>query len=138
MKKIVSKFFMRGLMASGFGPLVYGIVMLILYLCNVETTSFGIDIFKGIISTYLLAFMVAGFTVIWEIERLGLGFAILIHGTVLYICYLLMYLINNWIGKDLTSIGIFSAIFVGGYVIIWIIIFITEKIKAKKLNKNLK
>lgn len=138
MKKIVSKFFMRGLMASGFGPLVYGIVMLILYLCNVETTSSGMDIFKGIISTYLLAFMVAGFTVIWEIERLGLGFAILIHGTVLYICYLLMYLINNWIGKDLTSIGIFSAIFVGGYVIIWIIIFITEKIKAKKLNKNLK
>ena len=95
MKKIVSKFFMRGLMASGFGPLVYGIVMLILYLCNVETTSFGIDIFKGIISTYLLAFMVAGFTVIWEIERLGLGFAILIHGTVLYICYLLMYPIVN-------------------------------------------
>ena len=138
MKKIVSKFLKRGLVCSGFGPLVYGIVMFILYLCNVETNSTGNQIFFAIVSTYLLAFLVAGFSVIWEIEKLGLGFAILIHGSVLYICYLAMYLVNNWINNDLTNILIFSAIFIGGYLLTWLVIYIIEKQKAKKLTKALK
>lgn len=138
MKKIISKFLLRGLICSGFGPLVYGIVMFILYLCNVDTNLTGNQIFTGIISTYLIAFIVAGFSIIWEIEKLGLGFAILIHGSVLYICYLAMYLINNWISKDLTNILIFSAVFVGGYILTWLIIYIIEKQKAKKLTKTLK
>ena len=75
---------------------------------------------------------------IWEIEKLGLGFAILIHGSVLYICYLAMYLVNNWINNDLTNILIFSAIFVGGYLLTWLVIYIIEKQKAKKLTKALK
>ena len=49
MKKFISNFCFRGLIAMGFGPIVYGTIMLILHLCNVDTTSNGLDIFKGIL-----------------------------------------------------------------------------------------
>ena len=48
MKKFISNFCLRGLIAMGFGPIVYGCIMLILHLCNVDTTSDGLMIFKGI------------------------------------------------------------------------------------------
>ena len=43
----------------GFGPIVYGIVMFILHLCNVDTSSNGLVMFKGIISTAMMAFIIA-------------------------------------------------------------------------------
>ena len=60
MKKFISNFCLRGLIAMGFGPIVYGTIMLILHLCNVDTTSNGLDIFKGILSTCIMAFIIAG------------------------------------------------------------------------------
>ena len=54
MKKFISNFCLRGLIAMGFGPIVYGCIMLILHLCNVDTTSDGLMIFKGIISFFVV------------------------------------------------------------------------------------
>lgn len=138
MKNTIKKFIKRGASFSCLGPLTYAIVILIIHLCNVDTSSDGLVIFKAIISTALLAFICAGASVVWEEEKLGLGFASLIHGTALYISYLIMYLVNNWIPRNLESLLIFSALFVGTYVIIWLIIFITEKNRAKKFNSKLK
>jgi uncharacterized membrane-anchored protein len=83
----------------------------------------------------MMAFICAGASVIWQNERLGLGYSALIHGTVIYISYLITYLLNGWLDHD--KIGQFSIIFISGYIIIWLIIFITEKLKAKKLNQQL-
>jgi len=134
MKRVLKKFALRGLVFMGFGPLIYAIVMLILYLCNVETTSTCLEIFKAVISTSLLAFLVAGVSVVWQEEKLGIGFAVLIHGTTLYVSYLAMYLINNWIPRSGASIAIFSGIFIGTYLLIWLIIYLVEKKRAKKLT----
>ena len=134
MKKRISNFCIRGLICSGFGPVVYGIVMFILFLCGIDTLSNGLNIFKGIMSTYLLAFIVAGMTIIWQEDRLGLGLSIFIHGFVLYLCYLGMYLINGWLLSN--NILIFSLIFILGYGIIWVVIYIVEKYRVKKLNHN--
>ena len=134
MKRVLKKFTLRGLVFMGFGPLIYAIVAFILYLCNVETTSTGLEIFKAVISTSLLAFLVAGVSVVWQEEKLGIGFAVLIHGTTLYVSYLAMYLINNWIPRSGASIAIFSGIFIGTYLLIWLIIYLVEKKRAKKLT----
>ena len=135
MKKIMSKIFLRGLVAMGFGPLIYGTVMFILYLCNVETSSNGLEIFKGIISTSLLAFLMASINLIYENDRLNLGIKILIHGLVIYIGYLVIYLLNDWIKKDLTTILVFSIIFIIGYILVWTIIYLIDRNKINKLNK---
>ena len=97
MKKLVKEFFLKGLIAGGFGPIVYALVMFILYLCKVDANVNGLDIFKNIISIYLMAFIIGGISVIWKIEKISLAFLILIHGGVLYLLYLITYLINGWL-----------------------------------------
>lgn len=122
----------------GFGPIVYGIVMVILHLCNVDTSSNGLVIFKGIISTAMMAFIIAGTSVIWKQEEIQISKKISIHFLVLYLLYLLVYLLNDWIEKDLKVIGIFTLVFVLGYILIWLIIYLVEKNRAKKLNEYIK
>ena len=46
--------------------------------------------------------------IIYQIERLPLMMAILIHGGVLYLCYLGTYLLNGWLERDITPILVFS------------------------------
>lgn len=122
----------------GFGPIVYGIVMVILHLCNVDTSSNGLVIFKGIISTAIMAFVIAGTSVIWKQEEIQISKKISIHFLVLYLLYLLVYLLNDWIQKDLKVIGIFTLVFVLGYILTWLIIYLVEKNRAKKLNEYIK
>ena len=122
----------------GFGPIVYGIVMWILYLCGVGTLSNGLEIFKGIISTSIMAFLIAGISSIWQKERIHLGIKIGIHCLMLYTSYLVVYLLNDWIVKDFKAIGVFTIVFVLGYALVWLIIYVVEKQKAKKLNSQIR
>lgn len=136
--KEVKEFCLRGLMCMGFGPIVYGVVMLILKLCGVDTSSDGLVVFKGIISSSIMAFIVAGISIIWQEDKMQLGVKIATHFLVLYFAYLVVYLLNDWIVKDFKVIGIFTLIFVVGYVLIWLIIFLSTKNSANKLNKQIK
>ena len=92
----------------------------------------------GILSITLLAFIVAGMTAIYQMEQLPLPTMILLHGGALYIAYILTYLLNGWLLRQLTPILIFTGIFIAGYAFIWLIIYCIEKAKADKLNKLLK
>lgn len=136
MKKIVKEFFTRGLLCMGFGPIVYSIVMLVLYLCHVETTLNILTLFKGIISSSIMALIIAGSSVIWQIDKIGIAFQILIHGLCLYLCYLITYILNDWLKKE--GIIIFSIVFILGYLIIWLIIYLIERRNTKKLNALIK
>ena len=138
MKNLVKKFCLRGLICGGFGPLVYALVMIILFWCNVDTISHGMMMFKAVFSTYLMAFVIAGASTIWEEERLGLPICILIHGTILYLCYIITYITNGWIQTDWVPLLVFSGVFVLGYLLIWFIIYVVEKNRAKRFNKGLK
>lgn len=137
MRKI-KDFCFRGLISMGFGPIVYGLVMFILYLCGVDTLSNGLVIFKGIISTSIMAFLIAGVSIIWTKESIHLGLKIGIHCLILYISYLVVYLLNDWVSKDFKTIGVFTIVFVLGYALIWLFIYITEKQKAKRLNSQIR
>ena len=138
MKKLASEFFLRGLIAGGFGPIVLAVVYLILNRAvGVETLSVG-QLFVGILSLYALAFIVGGLNVLYRIERLPLTFAILIHGGVLYVCYLITYLLNGWIENGVMPIIVFSLIFIIGFVSIWAVIFLVTKVNTKKVTEALK
>ena len=138
MKKFVLEFLRRGLMASGIGPIVLAIVYLILQqTAAVETLSVN-QVCMGIFSITALAFMAGGMNVIYQIERLPLMVAILIHGGILYISYLVTFLLNDWLDFGALPIIVFSAVFVVGYIVIWAIIYFIIKRKTAKLNKMLK
>jgi hypothetical protein len=138
MKKFVLEFLRRGLIAAGIGPIVLAIVYLILQqTATVETLSVN-QVCIGIFSITALAFIAGGMNAIYQIERLPLMVAILIHGSVLYVSYLVTYLLNDWLDSGVTPIIVFSAIFVGGYIVIWVIIYSIIKRKTARLNKMLK
>ena len=82
--------------------------------------------------------MAGGMNVIYQIERLPLMVAILIHGGILYISYLVTFLLNDWLDFGALPIIVFSAVFVVGYIVIWAIIYFIIKRKTAKLNKMLK
>ena len=138
MKKFVLEILRRGLIASGIGPIVLAIVYLILQKTNaVETLSVN-QVCIGIFSITALAFIAGGMNAIYQIERLPLMVAILIHGGILYISYLVTYLLNDWLDFGALPIIVFSAVFVVGYIVIWAIIYSIIKRNTDKLNKMLK
>ena len=138
MKKFVLEFLRRGLIASGIGPIVLAIVYLILQqTAAVETLSVN-QVCIGIFSITALAFIAGGMNAIYQIERLPLMVAILIHGGILYISYLVTYLLNDWLDFGVMPIVVFTAIFVVGYIVIWAIIYSIIKRNTAKLNKMLK
>ena len=138
MKKFVLEFLRRGLIAAGIGPIVLAFVYLILQQAStIETLSVN-QVCIGIFSITALAFIAGGMNAIYQIERLPLMVAILIHGGILYIGYLGTYLLNDWLDISVSSIVIFSAIFVVGYIVIWAIIYSIIKRNTAKLNKMLK
>lgn len=138
MKKNVLEFIRRGLIACGFGPLVLVILYLILNHRGVIETLTVNQVCIGILSLSALAFIVGGMNVIYQIERLPLMTAILIHGSVLYISYLCTYLLNDWLKIGLTPILVFSVIFVVGYLAVWAIIYCVIKRNTENLNRILK
>ena len=138
MRRIVLDFFCRGLAACGLGPLVLAVLYLILQ----HTGAVGLlsvnQVCTGIFSLSALAFIAGGMNVIYQIERLPLMVAILIHGSVLYISYLLTYLINDWLEWGATPILVFTGIFVLGYLAIWAVICSIIKKRTDKLNEMLR
>ena len=92
----------------------------------------------GIFSLSALAFIAGGMNVIYQIERLPLMVAILIHGSILYVSYLATYLLNGWLEGGVMPILVFTGIFVLGYLIIWSIIYSIIKKRTENLNEILK
>lgn len=138
MKKIMLEFLHRGAIACGLGPVILAIVYLILQkLAGVETLTVN-QLCTGIFSLSALAFIAGGMNVIYQMEQIPLMAAILIHGGVLYLGYLVTYLVNGWLKSGITPILIFSGIFVLGYLLIWVIIYCITKRKTEKLNVLLK
>ena len=137
MKKFLSDFFLRGLVAGSFGPPVLAIIYWILGATGaVESLSPG-EVALGILTIELLALVVGGMSAIYQQEQLPLATAILIHGGVLYITYILIYLINGWLQRQLKPILVFTGIFVTGYALIWGFIFLVNKGRIKKINRIL-
>ena len=138
MKKIILDFIHRGMVACGFGPIVLAILYLILQHAAVIETLTVKEVCLGIFSLSVLAFMTGGLNVLYQIERLPLMTAILIHGGVLYITYLATYLLNNWLESGIIPVLIFSGIFIVGYFIIWAIIYSIIKRNTEQVNALLK
>lgn len=138
MKKFAKEFLLRGLLAASGGPLVLAIIYGILGATGTVTQLSPNEVCMGILTVTLLAFAVAGMNAIYLLEQLPLISAILIHGAALYAVYILIYLINGWLKHQLIPILIFTAVFIAGYALIWLIIYAVTKSKTEQINKKLK
>ena len=131
------EFFLRGLLFGGFGPVILGIIYLILHYTLGGLTLSGTEVCLGILSTYLLAFVHAGASVFNQIESWPLAKSLLFHFSSLYIAYALCYVTNSWITFEPAVLGIFTAVFVGIYFVVWGIVFLCVSASVKKMNQTL-
>lgn len=137
MNKYVKEFFCRGMMFAGFGPIIAGIVYLVLSYTLEGFALSGLEVFTAIVSTYLLAFVHAGVSVFNQIEHWPLGKSLLCHFAVLYVAYVSCYLINAWIPFHMSVLLIFTGIFVLGYFVVWSIVYLAVRATGKKFNQKL-
>ena len=138
MRKYILEFLRRGLIACGLGPVVLAILYLILQHQGIVQTLTVREVCLGIFSLSALAFVAGGMNVLYQLERLPLMAAILIHGSALYVSYLVTYLVNGWLEWGITPILVFTGIFVFGYLAIWLIIYSIIKRNTDKVNDILK
>lgn len=138
MKKYLCDFIRRGMVAAGLGPMILAALYLILQKQGIIEYLTVKEVCLGIVSLSALAFIAGGMNVVYQMERLPLMLAILIHGCVLYISYLGTYLLNGWLEIGSAPILVFTAVFVLGYLAIWGIIYFVIKRRTERINELLK
>lgn len=137
MRSFWKQFCLRGLVAMGFGPLVLAVVYGCIALSHPAETVTLAEASRGMLSLTALAFLCGGIGHIYTIERLPAVIAALIHGAVLYIGYLILYLFNDWIPRNPAALGFFTLLFVAVYAVIWAVIYLINRRRAAKITRKL-
>ena len=133
MKAFFKEFLKRGFISAWGGPFVLAIIYFIVGKAeNIQNIPIN-EVSLGIISITIMAFMAGGITAIYQNDVLPLVSSIMIHAAVLYLDYLIMYLLNDWIPRS--EIGVFTAIFAAGFAMVWLFIYIFTRRKTDSINK---
>ena len=137
MKKFIVEFLKRGAMFAGLGPVILSIVYIFLGANGVVETVPVTTLIREILTSMLLAFIAAGISAVYQTEKLQLGMASLIQGSVLFADYLIIYLLNGWLPFKWQAIALFTAIFLAVFLTICLIIYLSVRAKIKKLNEQI-
>ena len=137
MNRYVKEFFKRGLMFSGFGPIIVGIVYLSVEASGMDLKLNAMSVFLAIITTFVIAFVQAGSTVFNHIEEWPKVKSLFFQMTSIYVVYMGGYLINNWIPFKFQVIIIFTSVYVSVFLLIWLMAYLINKRITKKLNEKL-
>ena len=133
MKAFFKEFLKRGFISAWGGPFVLAIIYFIVGKTeNIQNIPIN-EASLGIISITIMAFMAGGITAIYQNDALPLVSSIMIHAAVLYLDYLIMYLLNDWLPRG--KIGVFTAIFAAGFALVWLFIYIFTRRKTDSINK---
>lgn len=138
MNRYVKSFFHRGLIFGGFGPIITAIIFYCISLGIEDLRFTGSQVLTAIVSTYLLAFVHAGASIFNQIESWPVAKSTGLHFVILYLAYSLCYIVNSWITFEPMVLVIFTIAFAVGYLVVWLIVVLSIKACAKRLNRRLK
>ena len=133
MNKYVKEFLHRGLMFSGLGCIIAAIIIS----SEPSLVHDGKTVLTAIVSTYFLAFIHAGTSVFHMVEGWSAVKSAFFQLLTLYVSYLACYLANSWLNFSMAVVGIFTAVFVAGYLLVWTIVYISVRETSKKMNAQL-
>ncbi len=136
MKEYIKRFCLRGMMFAWGGPFIMAIVWIALHHAGIIEQFTVNEAVLGILSMTVMAFIAAGISIVYQIERLPKAMAWLIQMAVLYVDYLGFYLLNGWI--PLNRVWMFTLIFAAGFLVIWFAIYILIRIRVSRINKAIR
>ena len=134
----VKSFLHRGLIFGGFGPIILGIVFVLIERGGVSLSLSADDVLLGVASMYLLAFVQAGASVFNQIEHWPITRCVLVHFSTLFVTYSLVYVVNAWIPFDPAVLLIFCLVFILIYFTVWLTVYFSTKAYTKKLNAKIR
>lgn len=137
MKKFWKEFLLRGLISCGFGPIILAIIYGILGATGVAETLTPAEVCRGILTIALMAFVAGGVSAIYQFESVPVFLAALVHGITLYLDYLMIYLVNDWIADGIKPLLVFTVIFVAGYALTWLVIYAVTRKGTDRINRML-
>lgn len=137
MKSFIITFLKRGAMFSVSGPVIMAVVYIFLGLGGVVTAVPVQTLVREILTSALLAFIAAGISAVYTVDRLQRPTAGLIQGAVLFLDYIILYLVNGWLPFTWQAIALFSAIFLAAFALIWFIVWLIVRRSVKQMNQNL-
>lgn len=137
MRAFVKEFLKRGFLFCGGGPFIVAVVYLFAAANGAAETVNLSHIAVEILSSLLLAFIAAGVTAVYTVDRLQFPTAAAIHGAVAFIDYLGIYLLNGWIPMKWQAIALFIAIFAAVFLLIFFIIYKFNQKQIQKLNSQI-
>lgn len=137
MKQFIKTFLHRGALFCGLGPVIAAAVYIFLSASGTVTTIAVSAYIREVFTSTLMAFIAAGISAVYTVEKLALPLAGLIQGAVLLLDYLSIYLLNGWLKPSLMTIVIFIVIFVAVFAAIWLTVYVCVQRQIKKLNENI-
>ncbi len=137
MKSFIITFLKRGAMFSVSGPVIMAVVYIFLGLGGVVTAVPVQTLVREILTSALLAFIAAGISAVYTVDRLQRPTAGLIQGAVLFLDYIILYLVNGWLPFTWQAIALFSVIFLAAFALIWFIVWLIVRRSVKQMNQNL-
>lgn len=138
MNAYVKTFFLRGAIFAGFGPIVAGIILLILQHTLPDFSLSGTMVFIATLSTYVLAFLHAGASVFYMVEHWPFARSFGFHFLTLYLAYSLCYCINAWIPFEPIALLIFTAVFVLIYFAVLLTVYLCIRRASKRFNRHIR
>lgn len=136
MKNFLKEFGKRGLLFAWMGPAILCIVWYCLYRNGVITELPILEIIRNVSTILFMAFIAAGVSAVYTVEKLPYGIAALIQMSVLYFDYMLVYMLNGWL--PLSALPVFSLIFFAGFAVIWLIIYLSIRRTTDRINTTMK
>lgn len=127
------EFLKRGMFFCWGGPVIVAFVWLCLGRSGAITSMSPGEAVLGVYSSTVMAFVAAGITVVYQIERLPKPMAGLIHLGILYADYLGVYLLNGWIEPQV--VALFTGIFVACFALVWGAVYLAIRRSVKKMNR---
>ncbi len=137
MKRFIMTFIKRGALFAAGGPVIVAIVYSFLLASGDVDMLSTQRVIREILTSTLLAFIAAGISAIHTVDKLQSQLACLIQGSVLFLDYFILYLVNGWLPFKWQSIILFTVIFAAVFAAIWVIALFSIKRKIKKMNRQL-
>lgn len=146
-----NKLIVRSLLGAPIGVLVTVIITIIISLATGKGEYYpaphelmawcGSEVTAVIVQLLCALFVGAlggGSSVIWNIEKWSLLKQTAVHFAVLVIPYVAISYVLNWLPHNALGATCYCLAFVAVYVIMWLAIFFSIKLKIKKMNEKLR
>ena len=137
MKKYVKMFLLRGATGIGIGNIIAMLISVVIAVTSENSTISVYDYAVWTAASSVIGFVFGGLNVVFEIERLSLLKATLIHYFVMLLTFYACAIPAGWYPFSFVPILISVCIFTGSYVVIWIITYLIIRHNAKRMTDAL-